>query len=207
MAEGRRIAAAAPVDVALAVTAQAQEAVVAHMRRRVAFRGALLLGLPTPGRTLWTRLKTPAGIHNQFSAYRSWCICHWWCSHIRCSESFSSDSSDMRSMSAASAPPAAVGAPSPEGGRLALPGRSLDKENKIRVAGICCMHTVPGLGHIPHLARGEAHADSTGPRTAPFRRTVSDHRTVRAHHTVGGRHIWGGHRTLVGLRWRGPAAG
>jgi len=106
----------------------------------------------------------------------------------------------MRWMSAASAPPAAVGALSPEGGRLAL-GRSLNKENKIRVAGICCMDTVPGLGHIPHLARGELHADSTGPRTASFRRTVSDHRTVRAHRTVGG------HRTLVGLRRCGLAVG
>jgi len=87
MAEERRIAAAAPVAVAPAATAQPQEPVVAHMRRRVAFREALLLGLPTPVRTLWTRLKTLAGIHNQFSAYRSWCICHWWCSHIRYSES------------------------------------------------------------------------------------------------------------------------
>lgn len=177
-----RIAAVVPAVVGAAVVAQAQ-ILVGRMHHTVGFQVVLRLGLLRRERMLWLSLRKQVGICSRFLIYHSLRICHSLCWHIRCNGSFSSGSSGMQSMSAASALLAVAGVPLEEG-RCDQRGHSRYKRDKAALVGTCNKGPEPGRmvrqqrEAVDNMARGTDRHTSLVPHTASDGRCV-----VSAHHT------------------------
>jgi len=185
-----RIAAVVRAVAGLVVAAQAQ-ILVGRMRRTVGFQAVLRLGLLRRERTLWSSLRKQAGICSRFLTCHSSRICHSSCWHIRCNGSFSSGSSDMQLMSAASALPAVAGALLEEG-RCGRRGHSRYKRDKAAlVVGTC--NKGPGAGRmvlqqraaVDNTARGTDRRTSLAPHTAFYGRCAISARHIPEAPAVG----------------------